>query len=406
MTPVDKALEIMLNSVRPLKQEIIRILDAEGRICNNDIVSDTNIPLYKNSAMDGYAVYCADTESATENTPVTLTIIDEIQAGGNIITEKLSPSNAIRIMTGAPVPDGADAVVMIEFTSEAKNSVKIYRPVKQHENIRFAGEDIKKGQTVLHDGDTIKSADIGMLASLNFPEIQVYRQPQIAVISTGDEIVDIGDQIKPGQIRNSNAYTLCSEIKKYKAIPNYLGITKDTRDDTRKKLESAMNNDIIITSGGVSMGKYDFVREAIRDLGFNVQIETIRMKPGKPLVFAKKDEKLFFGLPGNPVSTMISFMQFVRPVLLKMMGAEKIKKPVIKAILDDEIRKKPDRKHFIRGFFTSTETGIHVSPTGPQGSGILRSMTKANCLIIIPEEISLIKKGSGVSIQLINHEEI
>lgn len=403
---VNEAVEIILKSTRQKDYEYISIFDAQGLYSFDNISSTVNIPPMNNSAMDGYAVRSHDTLDASGNNPVTLMITGEISAGGDFSTVKVESNKAIRIMTGAPIPAGADAVIQFEDTEEDAGKVKIFRKIKPGENCRQAGEDISIGQTAIQKGKLIGSADTGLLASLNIKEVKVYKRPEVAVISTGNEIVDIGSEIKPGQIRNSNSYTLYSEIKKYKAVPKYIGIARDTVEDIKAKIQQALESDIIITTGGVSMGKYDFVRDVMTELGIIVGFEQVKMKPGRPCVFGSKGDKLFFGLPGNPVSTMISFLQFVRPSILKMMGATQLKKPVVTATLKDNITKKPGRIHFIRGYFWIDNGNIYVSTTGPQGSGILKSMSDANCLIILADEIEKVKSGNKVSIQLINHGEI
>ena len=405
MISVEKAKELILNSVTATQKETIPILDAEGRIISDDVISDCDIPFSDNSAMDGFAVVHTDTVLASKKNPVQLKIINEIQAGRHVQT-KVEKNTAIRIMTGAPIPEGADAVIPVEDTSEETGVLKVFLSVKKHENIRFAGEDIKKGDTIVTKGHIIRPPDIGLLASINHKEIKVFARPTVGIISTGDEIVEIGDEIKPWQVRNSNAYLLYTEIKKCNAAPVYLGIAQDTPEKTKEKIDKALDCDIVITTGGVSMGKYDFVKDVLRKSGIDIVFENVKMKPGKPMVFGVKNQKLFFGLPGNPVSASVLFIQFVRPAILKAMGSIQIEKPVINAIIDEDISKKPGRKHFIRGRFYDRDGLIHVTSTGPQGSGILRSMSLANCLIIIEENAGSVKKGDTVSIQLIHHEEI
>lgn len=402
----EAACDIILRGITPLGSEMITATEGYGRILSADIVSDVNTPPFDNSAMDGYALKASSTAGASKSNPVTLSVAGEVQAGGAVFNGGLPDGKAIRIMTGAPVPVEADAVIQVEDTAEDNNAVSIFREVYAGENIRCAGEDIALGATVLRAGDRLNSADVGLLASLNRKTIQVFRRPRVGVISTGDEISDIGDDLKPGQIRNSNAYTLQSEIRKYSAIPHYIGIARDNIADTKEKFLKAAEYDVIISTGGVSMGKYDYVAEVMKDIGIEILIHSISMKPGKPCIFGKLGNKLFFGLPGNPVSTMISFIEFVRPALLRLMGATVINKPVVRAVLDEEIKKKQGRTHFIRGFFYAKDGMLHVTTTGPQGSGILRSMHEANCLIILPAGMSVAEKGTSVSIQLIEHDEV
>ena len=254
-------------------------------------------------------------------------------------------------------------------------------------------------------GDRLNSADIGILASLNYNAVKVYKQPTVSIISTGDELADIGEEIKIGQIRNVNAYTLYSEVKKYNGLPDYLGIAKDTLKDTKEIFSKALKSDVVISTGGVSTGKYDFVKEIYSDLNIEIQFEWVNVKPGRPCTFGKKDNKLIFGLPGNPVPTLTSFIQFVRPALLRLMGAKKITKPIVNAFLEEDINSAKVH-HLVRGYFTIKNNEFYVSTTGNQKPSVLRSMSDANCLIIIPENITKVKAGEKVAIQLIDHDEI
>ncbi|TAL36440.1 MAG: molybdopterin molybdenumtransferase MoeA [Spirochaetes bacterium] len=406
LMPVERALALILETIRPLPVEPCGLAALAGRVIAEDIISTMDIPMVDNSAMDGYAVRTGDVAGAGRRDPVGLDVIGELQAGAAMAGLLVEPGRAVRIMTGAPIPPGADAVVRFEDTEERGERVSIFVPVVKGENIRRAGEDLRAGAVVLGKGARILSADIGLLASINVREARVYRRPTVAVISTGDEVVEPGPDLLPGQVRNSNAYTLVSEIARYGCEPRYLGIVRDSLEATRLLLGEAMGCNVIVTTGGVSMGRYDFVKDAIAALGVEILIQNIRMKPGKPCVFGTKGPLLFFGLPGNPVSTMVSFIQFVRPALFKLMGAARLAKPVVHAVARDDIVKKPGRVHFIRGLFTVRDGEFYVSTTGPQGSGILRSMSAANCLIVLPAETERVRAGERVLIQLIQHEEI
>jgi molybdopterin molybdotransferase len=364
------------------------------------------VPPLDDSAMDGYAIIADDTHGASKNSPVKLRIVGEIQAGGSVSGKQVSKGTAIRIMTGAPIPAGADSVVQFEDTEEEAGYVRIFHETLKYKNYRFVGENIRKGDKVLNKGDRLRSADIGILASLNYDAVKVYKQPTVSIISTGDELADIGEEIRFGQIRDVNAYTLHSEIKKYNALPNYLGIAKDTLQDTKEIFLKALKSDVVISTGGVSMGRYDFVKENYSDLGIDIQFEWVKVKPGRPCTFGTKDNKLIFGLPGNPVSTLTSFIQFVRPALLKLMGAKKIHKPIVNAFLEEDIKKESGKVHLLRGFFTIRNNDFYVSTTGNQKSSVLRSMSSANCLIIVPEDVTKVKAGEKVAIQLIDHDEI
>jgi len=402
---VEEALEIILDSVSPLSGEDISIMEASNRVLYEDIISDIMIPPVDDSAMDGYAIIADDTNGASKNNPIKLEIIGEIQAGGSIIGKQVSKGAAIRIMTGAPIPEGADSVVRLEDTEEEASCVKIFREVVKHENYRTAGENINKRDHVLCKGDRLSSADVGILASLNYNTVKVYKQPTVSIISTGDELADIGEKTQISRIRNVNAYTLYSEVRKYNGLPYYLGIVKDTLKDMKEIFSKALKSDVVISSGGVSTGKYDLIKEIYSDLNIEIQFEWVNIKPGRPCVFGKKDNKLVFGLPGNPVPTLTSFIQFVRPALLSLMGAKRIMKPIVNAVLEDDISS-AKAHHLMRGYFTIKNNEFYVSKTGYQKPSMLRSMSKANCLIIIPENITKVKAGEKVAIQLIDHDEI
>lgn len=403
---VEEAQEIILNSVSPLAWESIYIMEASNRIVYEDIVSDVMVPPMDDSAMDGYAIIADDTHGASRNNPARLRIIGEIQAGGSIIGKKVSNGTAIRIMTGALIPQGADAVIQFEETEEEAGYVKIFSESAKYRNCKRAGENIQKGDKVLQKGDRLKSADVGILASLNYTAVKVYKQPTVSIISTGDELAEIGEATQFGQIRNVNSYTLYSEVRKYNALPHYLGIARDTTKDTKEKLLKALESDVVLSTGGVSMGKYDFVKEIFSDLNIEILFESINVKPGRPCTFGRKGNKLIFGLPGYPVPTLTSFIQFVRPALLRLMGARKINKPVVSAFLEEDVRKHSSGVNLVRGYFTIKNNEFYVSTTGNQKPSVLLSMSKANCLIVISENCTEVKAGEKVAIQLIDHDEI
>lgn len=407
MISVDKAIEIILSSVQLINtKEQVSLFEAWGRVLSEDIIAPSNVPPKNNSAMDGYAVNFSDVCSAGEGTPAELKVYEEIRAGEKSDGKILKKGYAIRIMTGAPIPDGADVVVPFEDTKEINGIVFINKHFEQYENIRFAGEDIRKGETVLKKGTGLDSAEIGLLASMNISDVTVAGKPRVAILSTGDEILEPGNDNPEGKIFNSNAYTLYSEVKKYGGNPFYAGIVKDEKSVVFNRFSELQEYDIIISSGGVSMGKYDFIPDVLRELGINIKVEKILMKPGKPVVFGTKGEKLFFGLPGNPVSVMVSFNRFVRPALLKMTGSLKIDKPAIHAFSEEDLVKKTGRRYYLRGHYTIRNGEFYVKSTGPQGSGILTSMSSANCLIILPEDTEKVKAGEKVEIELIKHGEI
>ena len=407
MINVDEALKKILHSV-PVKQDVETILfsDSYGRILAQNIISALNVPQTDNSAMDGYAVISRDIKDSTSGKPAILKIAGEVQAGGKNLSRPLQNGSAIRIMTGAHIPEGADAVIPFEDTEESGDMVKILKPVKKTENIRFAGEDIRAGDTILIKGTPIDSSHIGLIASINCTEVSVYKKPDVSIISTGDEIIEPGSLDVYGKTVNSNSYVLINEVKKTGGNPSYFGIAKDRFDEIKNIIEKALTGDIVICTGGVSMGRYDFIPDVLKSLGAEIIVHKIAIKPGKPVLFCKVKDKLFFGLPGNPVSVMVSFIEFVRPAILKLSGAMEFYKPVVKAVLKETIHKEAGRRHFLRGIFTIADGVFYVSTTGNQRSDIMNSMAAANCLIIIPEDIEIAEKNSMVDIQLIKHGEI
>lgn len=406
MTPIKEAKKIVLDSVHPLDYENVSIMEAYNRVLCEDIVSDVMIPSADASAMDGYAVIASDTNGASINSPIRLRVIGEVRSGGPAAGKKITQGTAIGIMTGAMIPAGADSVIEVEYTEEEDGYVKIFDEAIRYKNCRFAGESIRKGDKVLRQGARLSSADVGILASLNYKTVKVYRQATVAIISTGDELIDVGKEVQAGQIRDSNAYSIFSEVKKINALPHYLGITKDTLQDVKEIISKALESDVVISTGGVSKGKYDLVKKAYADLGIEIQFENVNVKPGKPCTFGKKGNKLIFGLPGNPVSALTSFIQFVRPALLSLMGAKNINQPVVNAFLEEDIKKQSGKVHLLRGLFTIRNNDFYVATTGNQKSSVLSSMSKANCLIMLSENIANIRAGEKVPIQLINHNEI
>jgi len=397
MIPVEKALKTILVHFRPLGLEEVNILDARSRVIGEDIISPRNIPSAANSAMDGYAVRYAD----VKNLPVTLKIIEDIPAG-KIGRKKINRGESARIMTGAVIPRGADTVIRQEDTQKEGRNVVIYAAAQKAEHIRFAGEDVCKGRLVIRKGSLLRPAHIGMLAALGKASIRVYRKPRVAIMSTGDELVDIQTNPGPGKIVNSNSYSLAAQVLECSAIPVMLGIARDKKSDLEKKFKQALHADVIISSGGVSVGDFDFVKNVMGEIGNAMHFWQVAMRPGKPLAFGAIEGVPLFGLPGNPVSAMISFEQFVRPSLLKMLGHKKIFRQTIQAVCTDGFEKTAGFRHFIRAVIRK-ENGRYVATiTGDQGSGILKSMVAANGLIVMGENDTRITKGSKVTVQLLD----
>ncbi|MEK6598846.1 MAG: gephyrin-like molybdotransferase Glp [Deltaproteobacteria bacterium] len=411
MISVEAALEIILSEIKPLGMERINILSSLGRVLGEDIFASTDNPPWDNSAMDGYALRAIDTKTASKDKPITLKVIEDLPAGYTA-KKTIKKGEAIRIMTGAPMPRGADAVLMVEETEAVvsgqrsvarnqKSEVKIFREARLGDNIRKAGEDFRKGDLVLTKGVSIRPAEIGMLAAVGKPIVYVHQRPKVAVLSTGDELVEIDETPTDGKIRNSNSYAIAAQVRACGAIPVQLGIARDNKKNLREKLEAGLTADCIVSSGGVSVGDFDFVKDVLKEMGSEMRFWKVAMKPGKPLAFGVIGGKPAFGLPGNPISSMVAFEQFAMPAILKMMGKKDVFKRVFYALLTKPIKKKTGRVHFVRGVLEQKNGKFYATPLEGQGSGILSSMVKANCLIVLPEDISDADKDSKVKVQML-----
>ncbi|MFQ5867964.1 MAG: gephyrin-like molybdotransferase Glp [bacterium] len=417
MIRFEDALKIVLENVKPLDTGRIRTLSALGYVLAQDIYSTLDLPSFDNSAIDGYALKSSDTQDVSKNNSKILEVIDDLPAG-HVSTKRLKSGEGIRIMTGAPIPAGADAVIMVEDTkivdslqltdhrkkcgqrSMDYGKIEIFRKVKEGENIRRKGEDVKKGELVISKGKVICPAEIGMLASLNIQEVNVIKHPRVAILATGDELIDIGQDLEPGKVRNNNSYVLFTQVIKYGGIPVDLGVARDKKNEIGEKVVQGLSADILLISGGVSVGDYDLVKDVLIDLGMKMKFWKVAMKPGKPFVFGLIEGKPIFGLPGNPVSSMVTFEQFVRPAILKMRGITDLSRTLIKAIIKEEIKKKIGLRYFIPAIVKKENNQYFVTTTGPQGSGILKSMILSNGLIILPEEVTHAEVGEEVTVEL------
>ncbi len=400
MIQVQEALDKILTKIQFKGVEKIPLDQALGRVMAEDVVSRINNPPLDNSAMDGYAVIAEDIQSATPENPVKLEMVEEIAAG---YTAKgtLKPGQTMRIMTGAPIPPGADAVLMQEDTQKDGDSILCLDRADVEENIRRAGEDIKIGESVLKKGTTLSPAHIGMLAVIGQSQIAVSQRPTVAILSTGDEILELDETPEGPQIFNSNGHMLAAQIKSAGGIPIYQGIAKDTEKDLMEKFEWALKADIVVSSGGVSVGDYDLVKSTLQKMGQDMLFWKVAMKPGKPLAFGRIGKTPIFGLPGNPVSSFVSFEQFVRPSLRKVLGCSDLSHKTVQAKLTRTIHKKPGRLHFLSSIVSWADGEYTVTPAGEQGSGILKSAANANGLLIFPLEAEEIKQGQEVAVQLL-----
>jgi molybdopterin molybdotransferase len=405
MLSVEQARERVLSGLSALPAESIPILSALGRVLAQDVEATYDIPPYANSAMDGYAIQAADTARASKDNPARLRVVAEL-AAGYVCKERVTSGTAIRIMTGAPIPFGADAVVRFERTHLDPNHIQITQPVAVGDEVRSAGEDVHKGDIVLRRGQRLRPQDIGMLASIGKARIEVTRRPQVGVLATGDELVSIDAPLAAGKIRNSNSYSTSAQVLKYGGEPVLLGIASDKKREIRHKIRSGIEQgvDLLLVSGGVSVGDFDMVKKVLATEG-EIDFWQVRMKPGKPLAFGHilfwGKEIPVLGTPGNPVSTMISFEIFARPMILALLGAMDTEHTTVTARLADSIAFKDDRRHFLRVMLDKDEKGYVASLTGDQGSGILTSMVKADGLAIVPEEWSSVDAGTHVQVILL-----
>jgi molybdopterin molybdotransferase len=412
MISVEEALKKILSYVEVLEPEEKPILDCLGQVLAEDVYSNIDVPPLDNSAMDGFAVRAEDTRGASKSFPKYLTVIGQV-AAGSMPTKEVQPGTTIRIMTGAPLPVGADAVVQFEDTDEVArkapqgdlSQIGIFCQVEGELNVRHKGEDIARGMLVLEKGRVLRPAEIAVLASLGHSTVLVIRRPIVSILATGDELVDIEQPLPPGMIHNSNTYAIAAQVLCYGGIPRILGIGRDSVPSLNEKIDEGLDADMFITSGGVSRGDYDIVKDVLAKRG-EIALWTVCMKPGKPSAFgvirSGKKKVPHLGLPGNPVSSMVTFEQFARPAILKMMGKKNFAKPTIEAIMEDDVMNTDSRRLFARVIVTKRNSQYYAHLTGPQGSGILTSMVKANGLAIIPENTKGVKAGDIVQVQMLD----
>ncbi len=415
MVSVEEALQKILSRIEVLEPERKPILDSLGQVLAEDVYSTIDIPPRDNSAMDGYAVKTEDMRGAGEASPKILSVTGEV-AAGSMPRGEVKRGSAIRIMTGALLPQGADAVVPFEDTDEVArkashrdlSQIGILREVWEGMNVRRKGEDIAKGSLVLKKGTVLRPSEIGVIASLGRPTVAVIRRPVVSILATGDELTDIDQPLPAGKIYNSNTYTIAAEVRQYGGVAKILGIGRDSVRSLEQKIDEGLDSDMLITSGGVSKGDYDVVKDVLAKCG-EITLQTVCMKPGKPSAFGmigKGSRKIpHLGLPGNPVSSMVTFEQFARPAILKMMGKSNLAKPSIRAIMEDDIVNTDMRRLFARVTVAKRNGKYYARVTGPQGSGILTSMVKANGLAVIPENTKRVKKGDIVEVQMLDWGE-
>jgi molybdopterin molybdotransferase len=389
---VEEALAQILAQARPLETERVDVRAALGRVLAEPVVSRREIPPWPNSSMDGYAVRAAD----TQRPPVTLTVTERI-AAGVLPTRAVGPGEAARIFTGAPLPDGADAVVPQEEVDADERRVRIVRTVDVGAFVRPRGEDVRVGDRVLEPGRAIGAAEIGLLASLGSSPVLVHRRPRVAVLSTGNELADLGTEPEPGQIPNTNTYSLIAQVAEAGAEPVNLGLAPDRLDAIEQRIRWGLAADVLVSSAGVSVGELDLVREALTRAGVALHLWRVSMRPGKPITFGTLGPRLVFGLPGNPVSAMVTFELFVRPAILTLAGLRHVIRPRIRARALDPIPNPGHRRGYLRVALVRDGDEYGARLTGDQGSAILRSMVEADGLAVIPGE-TVVGKGDMLEV--------
>jgi molybdopterin molybdotransferase len=394
MIEYTEARALVLAAVKALPAETVPIARALGRTLARAVKAREAIPPFTKATMDGYAVRAADTLAAPA---VELTIVEDLPAG-RIARRALGPGQAARIMTGAPLPAGADAVVMVEDTEPSARGVAVRAAVRPGDNIGPAGEDLRKGETALGRGVVIGPAEIGMLAAANCARVPVARRPRVAVIATGDEIVEAGGSKRRGQIRNANGPALTAMAARAGAEARYLGIARDRRAALAAKLARARRADAVVLSGGVSVGDHDLVKDELRAAGVRPVFWQVRIKPGKPVFFGRRGRQLVFGLPGNPTSAMVTFLLFVGPALAAMLGRIEPPAGTVTAVLAEDISVKSGRTQFLRGLVVEPGPVLKVAPYDDQRSGVLRSMVHGRVLIVVPADAGRIEAGGEVEV--------
>jgi molybdopterin molybdotransferase len=396
---IEAARRLVLEHARPLPAEQVPLDAALGRVIAEEATSDEPVPGFDNSAMDGFAVRSSDTGGADEGSPVKLVLVGESRAG-RPAARSLATGEAIAISTGAMVPEGADAVVRVEDTSSSDGAVEINVAASPGTNIRCAGEDVQVGQTVIERGAEIGPAELGVLASIGQATVRCARRPRLAVLTTGDELRGPGDELPPGGIRNTNAYTAVALSERAGAELAGAETTRDDREATLGAVKRALEADVAVLCGGVSVGEHDHVRPALAELGVDEVFWGVALKPGKPTWFGSRGETLAFGLPGNPVSAMVTFLLFVRPALRAMLGTSP-DATRLTATLDAAIEKRPGRAHAVRCSLEARPDGWRARPTGDQGSHVLTSMLGADGLAILPAEQESAAAGDRVTVELL-----
>jgi len=400
MLSVEEARERILARFTPLAAEVVPLPDALGRVLAEDAVARERLPLFANSAMDGYAVRSADAGAASAEQPVRLRLAGEVPAG-SVYPGTVGAGEAIRILTGAPLPTGTDAVLQQELTHTGEGWVELLAPAPAGNNVRAAGEDVAAGALLAPLGTELGPAEIALLAACGVHPVRVGRRPRVAILSTGDELAPLGETPKPGQIRESNGPYLVAAVRRAGGEPLRLGIARDREDELREKLAAARGADLILTSGGVSVGDYDLVKQILDEQG-TIEFWRVRMRPGKPLAFGTLGDTPLLGLPGNPVSAAVTFELFGRPAIRRMLGAARVERPRVEVVLEGADIARAERRQFVRARLESRGGTLVALTTGAQDSHIITSLRGATALLVIPEGAGLVRSGEHVSALLLN----
>jgi molybdopterin molybdotransferase len=382
--------------LRPRIKEKVELLASIGRVLAEPIAADRDFPPFRRAMRDGYALRAAD----LANLPATLEVIGEIKAGAEpeALPREVAAGQAAAIMTGAPAPDGADAVVMVEYTSLSGQRVTVTRAVASGDNIVAAGSEARKGQILLHHGTRMDYGAIASAASVGLQSVSVFRRPEVGILSTGDEIVEIGERPGPHQVRNSNSYSLAAQVQDAGGVPKMLGIARDEAAHLRRLIEQGLKHDLLLLTGGVSMGRYDLVEQVLAELGAEFFFTGAQIQPGRPVVFGRVQERYFFGLPGNPISTMVTFELFARPLLEALAGMAARELSFVHARLKSEIKTKTGLRRFLPGLLSGEFEQAEVELAGWHGSGDVAAMARSNCYIVIPADRERIAAGEWVAI--------
>lgn len=392
MISIARALEIVLASARPQPGEQVALQESLGRVLARDVIVPFDVPPFRNSQMDGFAVRASDLTGAGTGSPRSLRVCGDLPAGA-APRVAVGAGEAMRIMTGAPIPDGADAVVKIEDTETRGDAVEIRHAPREGEFIRPAGEDLRAGDRVLDRGRVLRPADLGLLASMGEPTVQVSIAPRVAILSTGDELQPLGQPLGPGQIYNSNAYALAAAVRDVGASPVVMPIVRDEPGKTRDAFLRAAQSDVILSTGGVSVGDHDHVRPIMQEIGLEQRFWRVAQKPGKPLVFAESGSRLYFGLPGNPVSSLVCFFLYVAPVLRRMLGRVDAFPAAKDVVMTEDVGTARDLTELVRCRIWSDDGIERAAPTGTQSSGALRSLALADGLVLSPPGIDRLRAG-------------